>query len=289
LPTPLLWSLPLREPLYGLSLAQEAVRLLLNGAGGLRLLNHRGEVRAQYRPNSPVQFAELSQDARLIVTVDEAGTIQAFDSDLEPIWKQSARERVCSLTVEPLGHFVAVAENKSSVSIFTAKGEKFHRFTTPRPVVKMSFLSLSGHLLCVGDLGWLAAYDLARKDWAWRGTLFFNVAYVGVAAGEEPILVGGFSDAIAAFNSDGKRFEWPFVLPPAREVSLNYDGRKLFCLTREGLLRSYSIQGHELADFPARTGVSHFVSDGIGQRLYLATTSGHLEAIQSLSISSRRG
>lgn len=273
------WSVAIRDPIGGLLFAREANRVGFVASERLAWLGASGEVVVQTRCDSPITLAATSEDASMIAVLTADQRVRSFASDLRPLWDREVIDHPLTVAIDPLGCFVAVSDTKSSVSLYDPSGSVFERVKCPRPVVKLAFLPNLGYLVCVGDLGWLGAYDLVQRDWAWRGTLFFNAAWLAVSAADSPIVIGSFSNSVSAFDANGGRFEWRFVPPPAREVQFTGDGRKLFLLTREGMLRSYTMDGQELPNFETRSGVSHFKIDGFGNRCFLATLDGRLEAV----------
>lgn len=279
MPAKPLWSVAVRDSVGGLLLAREANRLGFFAADQLAWVGRAGEVEARIGWDSPVVLATISEAGSVSVAVTNDNRVRSLSPDLRTDWERPFGENPLALAIDPLGLFVGVSDTKSSVTVYDARGDTYQRIKCPRPVVKLSFLPGRGLLICVGDLGWIGAYDLGKRDWAWRGTLFFNASYLAVAASDTPILVGSFTDSVAAFDANGNRFEWRFVPPPARDVQFTADGKKLFLLTRDGTLRGFSIDGKALPDFEPRLGVAHFRVDGFGKRIYLATLDGRLEAV----------
>ena len=272
------WSQRLPKPAQGLRLAREAQRLLVWNDQWLAWYNIKGEIQAQKRFSSPIRDAQLSEDGTAFVVVLEDSSLHWLKSDLQTRWHHSLGSKPLAIAVDCLGVFVALSDSKGTVTVFDAEGVRFREIQSPRAVHHLGFLPISGHLLAVADLGWLAAYDFEKSDWVWRGTLFFNVAYTSLAGSGDPILIGSFTESVAAFHADGSRFEFPFKLPSSKAVRFTFDGQQLCALGRDGILRGFTLTGREFISVPESMGITHLELDGLGTRLYLCTAEGDLKA-----------
>src|SRR5262245_18856131 len=113
-----LWSVTLRSPVRGLSLAREAELLLVRDDNStLWLLNANGELQGSVRLAGPTA-ACVSDDGSLLFAAGESGRIWRLSLDLTIAWERLIATAALAAATDSFGQYLAVSDKKGGLFLF---------------------------------------------------------------------------------------------------------------------------------------------------------------------------
>jgi hypothetical protein len=131
-----------------------------------------------------------------------------------------------AVTVDPLGQYVAVADERGNLHVFNRDGEALRPITCPRPLHHLAFIPEKPLLETSADYGFVGAFDLAGNC-AWRDGLVSHVGGLAVTGDGSQVVLACFSDGLQRYGEGGRRLERLPLQEPARLVSMDFAGKHL--------------------------------------------------------------
>jgi hypothetical protein len=221
------WSHALIAPARGLALARERGWLLAwDEAHWLYVLDHKGQRQAQVRAGGSIVTACCSDDGSAWVAVGDRGEVWWLAPDLSTRWEGSLPGPALAAALEPFGQYLAVADTRGNVCVFTRLGRPVFRVQSHRPLHHLAFAPQAPALVGAADFGLVAAFDLTGR-WLWRDGLVVHVGALTVSGDGRQVLLACFSEGILCYGKGGKKQGRLAVPEPCRLVSGSFDGLAL--------------------------------------------------------------
>jgi hypothetical protein len=221
------WSHPLPAALRGLSLAREKGSLLTwDETHWLYLLNRDGQRQAQRHLDRNLASACLSDDGSACVAASTAGDVWWLAPDLTTRWHISLAAAPLAVACDPLGQYVAVADERGKVHLFHRLGNAVLGIPCPRPVYHLAFVPEEPVLLASADYGFVGAFDLAGRC-TWRDGLVAHVGALAVTGNGNQVVLACFSEGLQRYGRDGRRLERLTLEESCRLVAVSFQGKRL--------------------------------------------------------------
>ena len=263
----------------GLSLAREANRLLVwTEAHWLFWTNRDGQRQAQTHFPSPI-IAAVSEDGSAFVVAEADGRISWLAADLQKRWEHDLKDKPTAVAVDPLGMVAAIATKHGQLVFIHADGQHAGQFVCPRPAHHLVFVPGTTTLIASADLGWIAGFDLQRRDWIWRDAPVVSIADLAVAGDGEPVLLACYSEGMRVYQRGGQPVQSPIANLACRSIALTYDGSLLVSVGLDGAVNGTGIDGsprfvHRIEQIPVAIALSSF-----GETVYIAHADRRITAL----------
>jgi hypothetical protein len=214
-------------PPRGLSLAREKTAVLTwDSSHWLYLLNRDGQRQAQRHFDTDLVAGCLSDDGSACVVVSTTGRVWWLSPDLTTRWEIALPATALTAAVDPLGQYVAVADERGNLHLFHRLGQAVGSILCPRPVHHLAFVPEQPLLLASADYGFVGAFDLKGRC-LWRDGLVAHVGGLAVTGSGNQIVLACFSEGLHRYGADGQRLERVALEESCRLVAIDFAGKHL--------------------------------------------------------------
>lgn len=220
-------------PLRGLSLARERECVLTwDGQDGLSLFDRGGRTQARGSSPLPVAAASIAEDGS-VCAIGSARTpaVCLLAPDLTPRWRHPLPRPVTALALQPLGHYLAVADADCTLRLLNRRGQQVWQAMTPRPLCHLAFVPEKPLLIGTADFGLVVCFNSAGEC-LWRDGLVAHIGSLAVSGDGECVQLACFGDGLYRYSAAGSR---PRRLPleaACHVAALSYSGEVLLTADR---------------------------------------------------------
>jgi hypothetical protein len=275
-----LWSLTLRSPVRGASLAREAEMLLVRDSNAtLWLLNGKGDLQGNVRLAGTTAVC-ASDDGSTLVSAGVTGQVWRVGMDLAIMWERQLPNAGLAAAVDPLGEYIAVSDKTGGLSLLTNTGTTVARFQSPRPLHHVAFMPSTTQLIGAADFGWCGCLDLTTGDWTWTDRPVSHIGALAVTDSGNSMVLACFSDGIRRYGPGNRRGAAIALPAPCGHVAMSFagdigaaagSGRDVYAFDRNGGLL-FSLQ---LERPPATLALS-----ALGDRLICGFADGTIKMME---------
>jgi hypothetical protein len=274
----ILWSQPIAVAPRGLALARENGWLLAwDEHQWLYLFNRLGHRQAQHRLPAPLTDVCAAGDSSAYAAVGSDGEVWWLAPDLMPRWERKVPHRALAVAMDPLGHYLAVADARGALYLFDRLGRTVSRGESPRSLHHLAFVPESPLLLGCADYGLLACFDL-KGACVWREGLVVHIGGLGVSGDGEQIVLACYSEGLRRYSRKGRKLDHLPLAEPCSLVTLTYDGRGMLVAGLSHQLLRLDADGRPVCSYALEKPAAALALGAFGDEAFVACTGGPLLA-----------
>jgi hypothetical protein len=242
------WSHPLPAKPRGVALARERGQVLVWDVNHwVYLLNRGGASQAQWRAPGNLVAACAAEDGSAYAAAGDKGEVWWLAPDLTTRWGRGLSRPATAAALDPLGQYLAVADNRGRLYLFNQLGKFVFKVTCPRPLHHLAFVPGAPYLIGSSDFGLVVCIDAAGKQ-VWRDGLVAHVGSLSVNGDGTEIVLACFSEGLQGYNIAGQNQGRLSLAEPCRMAAISYDGRYILAAGLGSHLRLLSRQGQVLCN-----------------------------------------
>ncbi|MFN4259442.1 MAG: hypothetical protein ACK4RK_09085 [Gemmataceae bacterium] len=280
----ILWSQPISATVQGFALARERNWLVLwDAKQWLYLVDSHGQRQGQFQASADIRMASIADDGSGLAAVTANGSLLWLAPDMTLRWQETLSASGLSVATDPLGQYLAVADQQGQLHILDHLGQRISQSQCPRPLRYLAFIPEAPALVGCADFGWVACGDW-RGNWQWHDGLVAHVGSLAVDGAGQAILLACYGEGLRQYAVTGKHVGRLAVGEPCRLAAVSYDGQwlaaadlshRLLLIDREQRIRFV----HALEQPPVAVALSP-----LADRAYVLLANGVLTCLETKDI-----
>jgi hypothetical protein len=271
------WTFSIDAPLADLRLSRETGEIVAADiAGGLYLLDRRGQVRALTRTRRSIQRLAWADTGIAGAAVLDENLIGWFDRRLQFQWTRDFPDQILAVDVDPYGTHVAFGQADGVNLVYSQDNKKVSRFETVRPLRHLKFLANNTDLLVASEYGLTGRYKLAGLP-VWTSKLWSTVGDMTATGDGRAMFLAGFAQGIQAFDGQSGNPRGTFICDgTVGLVTCGYAKRHIVAYTLERTLFGVDDEGNPQWSVEVPEEIQKIILSPLADFLICGFTSGRI-------------